>query len=161
MDSGRYRGHHRRQFIRKIRRPPVAIHDDTRALLEQHAIENIDRVIDCAGLISTAEYCIRYAGRGAVVMLFGLTGPDDEMKLRPFEAFQKELTIKACFVNPDTFSLSVALLAAGVVRTEEIIDQVIPLKDIAWVFEERLYAGGGKVLIDCGDDLNEKACTKS
>ena len=136
------------------------IHDDTRALLEQHAIENIDRVIDCAGLISTAEYCIRYAGRGAVVMLFGLTGPDDEMKLRPFEAFQKELTIKACFVNPDTFSRSVALLAAGVVRTEEIIDQVIPLSDIARVFEERLYAGGGKVLIDCGDELNEKSSTK-
>lgn len=126
--------------------------DDTGAVLEARGVENIDRVIDCAGLISTDEYCVRWAGRGAVVMLFGLTGPDDEMRLRPFEAFQKELTIKACFVNPDTFSRSIALLASGVVRTEAIIDRVIPLSDIARVFEERLYAGGGKVLIDCGEE---------
>ena len=63
---------------------------------------------------------------------------------------------KSVCVNPDTFSRSVALLAAGVMRTEEIIDQVISLKDIARVFEEKLHAGGGKVLIDCGgEDFHE------
>ena len=124
--------------------------DDTDAALAAHGVENIDRVIDCAGLTSTAEYCVRHAGRGAVVMLFGLTGPDDEMRLRPFEVFQKELSIRGCFVNPDTFARSIALLDAGVVRTEEIISEVIPLEDIAEVFEKRLYAGSGKVLIRCG-----------
>lgn len=126
--------------------------DDTDALLQAHGIENVDRVIDCAGRTSTAEYCIRHAGRGAVVMLFGLTGPDDEMRLRPFEVFQKELTIRGCFVNPDTFARAIALLDAGVVRTGEIISDVIPLDDIARVFEQRLYAGSGKVLIDCGGE---------
>ena len=122
--------------------------DDTGAILAFHGVENVDRVIDCAGLVSTAEYAVRWAGRGAVVMLFGLTGPDDAMTLKPFEVFQKELTIKGCFVNPDTFSRSIALLSAGVVRTEEIISDIIPLTDIARVFEERLYAREGKVLID-------------
>ena len=122
--------------------------DDTGAILAAHGVENVDRVIDCAGLVSTAEYSVRWAGRGAVVMLFGLTGPDDAMSLKPFEVFQKELTIKGCFVNPDTFSRSIALLSAGVVRTEAIISEVIPLTDIARVFEERLYAREGKVLID-------------
>ena len=112
--------------------------------------ENIDRVIDCAGRVATAEYAIRWAGRGAVVMLFGLTGPDDEMKLKPFTVFQKELTIRGCFVNPYTFTRSIALLAAGRVRTDEIIAYTVPLEDIARVCEERLYAREGKVLIDCG-----------
>lgn len=127
------------------------VRDDTDAALAQHGVKNVDRVIDCAGLTATAEYCIRHAGRGAVVMLFGLTGPDDEMQLRPFEVFQKELTIRGCFVNPDTFERAIALLDAGVVRTEAIISDVIPLDDIAEVFEKRLYAGSGKVLIKCSE----------
>ena len=123
--------------------------DDPAPLLAAFGVENIDRVIDCAGRVATAEYAIKWAGRGAVVMLFGLTGPEDEMRLKPFTVFQKELTIKGCFVNPNTFTRSIALLAAGRVRTGEIIAYTVPLKDIARVFEERLYAREGKVLIDC------------
>ena len=125
--------------------------DDPGAVMALFGVENIDRVIDCAGRIATAEYAIKWAGRGAVVMLFGLTGPDDEMKLKPFTVFQKELTIKGCFVNPNTFTRSIALLASGRVRTDEIIAYTVPLEDISRVFEERLYAREGKVLINCGE----------
>ena len=77
--------------------------DDTAKILAEHGIVNVDKVIDCAGRTSTAEYAVEFAGRGATVMLFGLTGPDDVMGLKPFTVFQKELTIKGSFVNPDTF----------------------------------------------------------
>lgn len=123
--------------------------EDTAAILAEHQILNIDKVIDCAGLVSTNEYSVRYAGKGAVVMLFGLTGPDDEMKLKPFELFQKELTIKGSFVNPNAFERAGRLLGAGVVKTESIITDIIDLDDIQRVFEERLYAKDGKVLIKC------------
>lgn len=126
------------------------LREDTDALLAQRGVECVDRVIDCAGRVSTNEYSVRYAGRGAVVMLFGLTGPDDEMRLKPFEVFQKELTIRGCFVNPDTLARSLDLMRAGIVRTEEIVTQVVDLEDIASVFEQRLYAKDGKVLIRCG-----------
>lgn len=128
------------------------IGEDTGAALRSHGVFNVDRVIECAGRVSTAEYAVHYAGRGAVVMLFGLTGPDDQMKLNPYEVFEKELTLRGSFVNPDTFSRSLQLLDAGVVRTEQIISEVVPLSDIARVFEQRLYAREGKVLIRCFDD---------
>lgn len=123
--------------------------DDTDAILKEQGIVNIDKVIDCAGRVSTAEYAVQYAGRGATVMLFGLTGPDDVMGLKPFEVFQKELTIKGSFVNPDTFERAGRLLGSGIIRTEEIITDIIDLEDIQNVFETRLYAKNGKVLIKC------------
>ena len=123
--------------------------DDTDEILKNHHIVNIDKVIDCAGRTSTAEYSVQYAGRGATVMLFGLTGPDDVMGLKPFEVFQKELTIKGSFVNPDTFERAGRLLGSGIIKTDKIISDIIPLEDIQRVFEERLYAKDGKVLIKC------------
>lgn len=123
------------------------IHDDTEKVLRENQVCYIDKVIDCAGRTDTAEYCVKYAGRGATVMLFGLTGPDDEMRLKPFEVFQKELTIKGSFVNPNAFERAGRLLANGVVDVESIITSVVDLDDIQSVFEQRLYAKDGKVLI--------------
>ena len=123
--------------------------EDTEAVLAEHRIQNVDKVIDCAGLISTNEYSVRYAGKGATVMLFGLTGPDDEMRLKPFEVFQKELTIKGSFVNPNAFERAGRLLGAGVIKTDSIISDIVDLDDIQRVFETRLYAKDGKVLIKC------------
>lgn len=123
--------------------------EDTEGLLAKHHVVNVDKVIDCAGLVSTNEYSVRYAGKGAVVMLFGLTGPDDEMKLKPFEMFQKELTIKGSFVNPNAFERAGRLLGAGVIQTEPMITDIVDLDDIQRVFETRQYAKDGKVLIKC------------
>ena len=123
--------------------------DDTAKILAEHGIVNVDKVIDCAGRTSTAEYAVEFAGKGATVMLFGLTGPDDVMGLKPFMVFQKELTIKGSFVNPDTFERAGRLIGSGIIRTEEIISDIIDLDDIQRVFEERLYAKDGKVLIKC------------
>lgn len=125
--------------------------DDTAELLKAHGIVNIDKVIDCAGRTSTAEYAMQYAGKGATVMLFGLTGPDDVMKLKPFEVFQKELTIKGSFVNPDTYERAGRLLGSGIIKTDTIISEIVELKDIQRVFEQRLYAKDGKVLIKCSN----------
>ena len=125
------------------------LHDDTDNILWENGIKNIEKVIDCAGLTSTAEYAVKFAGKGANVMLFGLTGPDDEMKLKPFEVFKKELTIKGSFVNPSTFERAGRLLAAGAVKVENLITDIVPLSDIQSVFENRLYAKDGKVLIKC------------
>lgn len=125
--------------------------DDTKAILAEQEIECVDRVIDCAGLVSTAQYSVEHAGKGAIVMLFGLTGPDDVAQIKPFELFKKELTIKSSFVNPDTFNRSIRLLQAKVVDVDQIITDIVPLDDIKMVFDTKLYSKNGKVLIQCID----------
>lgn len=123
--------------------------EDVCEIIEENHIQNIDRVIDCAGLISTAEDAVRYAGKGATIILFGLTGPDDVMGLKPFDLFRKELTIKGAFVNPDTFERAGRLLASGRVKVDDIITGIVPLDDIQNVFESKMYAKDGKVIIKC------------
>lgn len=121
--------------------------DDTDQILKSNGVENVDKVIDCAGRINTAEYGVKYAGKGATVMLFGLTAPDDVIGVKPFEMFQKELTIKSSFVNPYTFEKSIRLLESGIVNVEDMITDIVELDDIQRVFEEKLYAKNGKVLV--------------
>lgn len=123
--------------------------ENIREVAEENGIQNIDKVIDCAGLTSTAEDAVEYAGKGATVVLFGLTGPDDVMGLKPFELFKKELTIKGSFVNPDTFERAGRLLSGGCVKVDDIITGIIPLDEIQEVFESKLYAKDGKVIIKC------------
>jgi len=125
------------------------MNDDTDKILSDNHIDNIDAVIDCAGRISTAEYSVKYAGKGATVMLFGLTGPDDEIRVKPFDLFKKELIIKASFVNPDSFDKSIRLLSSGIVKVDSIITDIVDMKDIQSVFENKTYAKDGKVLIKC------------
>lgn len=121
--------------------------DDTEGILQSYGVENIDKVIDCAGRTDTAQYAVKYAGKGATVLFFGLTAPDDEIAVKPFEMFQKELTLKASFVNPYTFEKSIRLLEKGIVDVEDIITDIVELEEIQNVFEQRLYAKNGKVLI--------------
>ena len=125
------------------------LHDDTDAVLQEHGIVCIDRVIDCAGLVSTNEYSVHHAGRGATVMLYGLTPPDAEMKLKPFEVFEKELTIRGSFCNPDTFSRAIDLLDGERVQMDSIITGIYDLDRISEVFEQRLFAKNTKTLIRC------------
>ncbi|WP_456059427.1 zinc-dependent alcohol dehydrogenase family protein [Brachyspira pilosicoli] len=123
------------------------INDNTEEILKNNNIFNIDKVIDCAGKVQTAEYSIKYAGKGAEIMLFGLTAPDDEVKIKPFEMFQKELTIKTSFVNPYAFERAANLLAKGIIDVSEIITDIVDLENINDVFTNKLYTRDGKVLI--------------
>ena len=76
------------------------INDNIPALLADKGIHRINTVIECAGLPATIKQAISLAGNKSVVMMFGLTKPDDEVAIKPFEIFQKEIEIKASFINP-------------------------------------------------------------
>jgi len=122
------------------------VNEDLAAVLKDNT-ENVDCVIECAGTVYTAEQAINLAGKGAVVMLFGLTSPGDFIKIRPYDIFQKEITIRSSFINPYTFNRAINLLATGRVRTDGIISDIIPIDEISRVFEDPSYRLRGKVLI--------------
>ncbi len=109
--------------------------------------ENVDCVIECAGTIRTIEQAIHYAGKGATVMMFGLTAPDAVATIKPYEIFQKELKVTSSFINPYTFSRAIQVLSTGKVVTDDIITDVIPLDEINKVFEDDSFRSRGKILI--------------
>ncbi len=108
---------------------------------------NIDCVIECAGTTKTIEQAVRYGGKGATVMMFGLVAPDATIEIKPYEIFQKEIKLTSSFINPYTFDRAIEVLALGKVKVDGIITDILPLDKIGSVFEDISYRRRGKVLI--------------
>ncbi|MGI6173928.1 MAG: zinc-dependent alcohol dehydrogenase family protein [Christensenellales bacterium] len=124
--------------------------DPTKVDLKQEVsrlCENVDCVIEAVGNTKTVAQAIDCAGNCATVMLFGLTQPDAEISVKPYEIFKKELCVTSSFINPYTFSRAVKTLGSGVVKMDDIITDIVPLERITEVFTNPAYRKRGKVLI--------------
>ena len=104
-------------------------------------------MIECVGKKATIEQSLQLAGKGAVIMLFGLTEPACEIPLRPYELFRKELTITSSFINPYTFNRAIALLASQRIHVKDLIADIIDLDNILSIFQDDTLRKNGKVLI--------------
>jgi len=128
---------------------PVA--EDLKAVLARE-FENTDCVIEAAGSPVTQRQAIDLAGKGCTVMLFGLVPPETEIPLKTFEVFNRELTITSSFINPYTFTRAIRMLAQKRLVMDDIISDVIELKDIVDVFVNPAYRKRSKVLIKLGGE---------
>ena len=104
-------------------------------LLHEHGMGNIRVVIECVGAPGTVKSAIEYAGKAATVMIFGLTGPDDSIPYKPFEAFKKELTIKTSFVNPNTQGRARDIITSGKLNIVDLISDYVKLDHIEDAFK--------------------------
>lgn len=121
------------------------LHQDVGKALNDAGIAHVDAVIECVGRPDTMEDAVRFAGRGATVMLFGLGTSEDVMNLSPFELFRKELTIKTSYINPLTQGRSVALLNASMIDLDKLAADIIPLEKLQAALEAPSKAG--KVIV--------------
>lgn len=102
-------------------------------------------VIECVGLPSTMRQAIQAAAPTSTVMLFGLGSPGDEIPLRPFEVFQKELTIRSSFINPYTMERAVNLINSGRLRLAELVAASISLDSLEHALSSP--SSNGKVIV--------------
>lgn len=121
--------------------------NDVRTVLKDNNIGNIDTVIECVGTKKTIEDAIELAGKCGTVMLFGLTKPDCEINVRPFQTFKNELTITSSFINPHTMHRALSLLKSGKIELHPLIANILPLADITRAFTDKSICKNGKVLI--------------
>lgn len=121
--------------------------EDAAARLAELGLEP-DVVIECVGRKNTMCDAIRLAANKATVMLFGLGHPDDEIPVKPFELFKKELTIRASYINPYTMDRAVRLLNSGVLHLQELVSCRIPLEELHDTLGSRERFASGKVIVD-------------
>ncbi|MDY5023172.1 MAG: zinc-dependent alcohol dehydrogenase family protein [Blautia sp.] len=126
------------------------LEEDVDAFLAEYT-QNVDCVIECAGRPSTQADAIRFAGKGATVMFFGLAGPEDTIPLKPDDVFKKELHITSSFINPYTFSRAIKVLDSGAIDVKSIITSEIPLEDLPKVLADPSYRREGKVMVKVSD----------
>ncbi|MDN3955541.1 zinc-dependent alcohol dehydrogenase family protein [Sporolactobacillus laevolacticus] len=96
---------------------------------EQHD-ETYDIVIECVGYTGTQEQAIASARRGGQILMFGVSGSDDLIKINSYDIFFKELTIKGAFINPHAMLDAIQLIAEKRLDVEPLITHEMRLEDI-------------------------------
>ena len=110
-----------------------------------------DVVIECVGLAETAEQAVGLARRGGTVLLFGVTNPEAVARIKPYDVFLRELTIRGSFINPFTHSRAIGLLAAGKLRVAPLISHRLPLSDFGAALSLAGTPEAAKILIRPGE----------
>ncbi len=123
------------------------INEDVSEILSENGIERVSKVIECVGKTATMEQAIKLAGKKATVMLFGLTAPNDEIRIKPFEVFKKELTIKASYINPYTQKRALEMIESGRIDVSSMIYEKIPLERLPDVLADKELRRKGKFIV--------------
>lgn len=123
------------------------INEDVSKILSENDIERVSKVIECVGKTATMEQAIKLAGKKATVMLFGLTAPNDEIRIKPFEVFKKELTIKASYINPYTQKRALEMIESGRIDVSSMIYEKIPLERLPDVLADKELRRKGKFIV--------------
>lgn len=89
-----------------------------------------DVVIECVGNNAAVSSAIAYAKKGATIVLFSVPKVDAKFELPLFDVYKKELTIKGSFVNPDTHSRAVKIIASGRLNLGPIITHRFPIEKL-------------------------------
>jgi threonine dehydrogenase-like Zn-dependent dehydrogenase len=124
------------------------IHEDVKAILKEHGIHRVNTVIECAGLPQTIAQAIDLAGKQSVVMMFGLTKPDDEVAIKPFEIFQKEVVLKASYINPYTHQRALNLINAKRLDVSSMVHKVCSLSELQDVLSDPKKRALGKYIVN-------------
>ena len=124
------------------------LREDVRGVLAAHGLHRIETIIECAGRKETIEEAVHLAGKASTLMMFGLTRPDDEIAIKPFEIFQKEVVLKASFINPYTQQRAVDLIQSGKIDVESMVVEVCTLEKLPQVLADPALRAAGKYIVD-------------
>lgn len=120
---------------------------DVSKCLKEAGMTWIRTVIECAGRPETIEQAIELAGNKAVVMMFGLTKPDETISIKPFRVFEKELTIRASYINPHTQKRALELIDSGRLDVESMVCEICSLERLEEVLKDPVQRAKGKYII--------------
>lgn len=122
--------------------------EDVKAALTAAGIHRAAAVIECVGKPATIKQAIDVAGKKSIVMMFGLTKPEETVDILPFEIFKKEVELKASFINPYTIGRAVALIDQKKVDVSAMVAGRVPLEKLAEVLASPELRREGKYIVE-------------
>lgn len=123
------------------------ITEDAENVLAENGITRVTKVIECVGRPETMEQAVRLAGKKSIVMFFGLTAPNDEIKVKPFEIFKKEIELKASYINPYTQGRATEMIRDGRIDVSSMVYKVASLDELPKILADRTLRSKGKFII--------------
>ncbi len=123
------------------------LQEDVKEQLHKAGFTWVNTVIECVGRPATIEQAIDIAGNKAVVMMFGLTKPDETIAVKPFEIFKKELELKASYINPYTQKRALDLIDTGRLDVSSMVHGTYGLEKLEEILRDAQARAKGKYII--------------
>lgn len=120
--------------------------EDVVNVIKENGIECVDKVLECVGLISTAQLALEVADPGATVVLFGVSDNGAILPVDMYKAFTKELTIKTSYINPGTMPAAIDLLEKRAIEMDGFI-QEIAIEQLPEELKTKQFTRKGKVVV--------------
>ena len=120
--------------------------EDVAKVIKENGITCVDKVLECVGLVPTAQLALEVADPGATVVLFGVSDNGAILPVDLYKAFTKELTIKTSYVNPGTMPAAIDLLEKKAIETDNFI-QEIAIEQLPKELETKQFTKKGKVVV--------------
>ncbi len=120
--------------------------EDVAKVIKENGIECVDKVLECVGLISTAQLALEVADPGATVVLFGVSDNGAILPVDMYKAFTKELTIKTSYINPGTTPAAIDLLEKKAIDLDGFI-QEIAIEQLPEELQTKQHTRKGKVVV--------------
>ena len=89
----------------------------------------------------------KFARRGATILLFSVPKVEATYEVPLFDVYQKELTIKGTFFNPDTHLRAVELINSGRIQIAPIITNTFTLDELPEAIAMQMSAEAIKVIV--------------
>ncbi len=124
---------------------------DESAIKEYADTHNVDKVIECVGNSAAQKTALDIAGKGAVVVMFGVSDSEQTMPISFYDAFAKELTIKTSFINPHTTERAIRVLNFGIINTNAVIYKELTMDEAAEEFMSPYLRRFGKLVVKIGE----------
>ncbi|MDO4459893.1 MAG: zinc-dependent alcohol dehydrogenase family protein [Clostridia bacterium] len=106
-----------------------------------------DVIIECVGNNPAVSSAFAYAKKGATIVLFSVPKVGAEFNLNLFDVYKKELTIKGSFVNPDTHSRAVNIIASGRIDLGPIITHTFDVENLEDAIKMQMSNESIKVVV--------------
>jgi L-iditol 2-dehydrogenase len=90
-----------------------------------------DLVVECAGVAETVEMAPRLARDGGRVVILGVLGRGETVRIEPFDLLFREVQLLSSFINPFTQERAASMIAAGRIRVDPLISRTLPLAEAA------------------------------
>lgn len=93
------------------------------------APDGFDAVVEATGNTGVLEAAVDLTRNGGTVLVYGLAGETDLARVKPYEIFSRELTLRGSFAQAFCIGRALFALQSGRIRTEGLITQKIRLED--------------------------------
>ncbi len=87
-------------------------------------------VIDATGVKEVIENGVKYIRNDGWFLIFGVSGMEDKIRLKPYEVFKRDIKIAGSFALRKTFQNAVNLLKNNVIDVEPLIGEKISLDEV-------------------------------